>query len=78
MVNDVVVKDNGVDAILNLRHAMSNLEEVHSKLNRDMLKISKVLGENPEDYKSLTCQASKIGRELAARKLSRRLVRVGL
>ncbi len=32
------------------------------------MKISKVLGENPEDYKSQTCQAAKIGKALGARK----------
>lgn len=66
LVNDVV-KD-GVDPIVNLRRAMSGLEEEPSKVNPDLLKISKVLGENPEDYKSLSCQASRIGKALGARK----------
>jgi DNA polymerase elongation subunit (family B) len=66
LVNDVV--KNSVEPILNLRHAMSDLEEQPSKVNPDLLKISKVLGENPEDYKSQSCQASKIGKALGARK----------
>src|ERR671933_1919582 len=47
---------------------MSDLEEEPSKINLDLLKISKVLGENPEDYKSQSCQAAKIGKALSARK----------
>jgi DNA polymerase elongation subunit (family B) len=66
LVNDVVV--SGADPIPNLRHVMFNLEEVPCKINPDLLKIFKVLGENPEDYKSQTCQASKIGKALGARK----------
>ena len=66
LVNDVV-KD-GIDPIPNLRRAMSDLEARPCKVNPDLLKISKVLGENPEDYKSQTCQASKIGKALGARK----------
>jgi DNA polymerase, archaea type len=64
LANDVVV--SGTDPMPNLRHAMSDLKEV--SCNPDSLKISKVLGENPEDYKSQTCQASKIGKALGARK----------
>ena len=66
LVNDIV-KD-GIDPILNLRRAMSDLEQVTSKINPDLLKISKVLGENPEDYKSQSSQAAKIGKALGARK----------
>ena len=47
---------------------MSDLEEEPSKINLDLLKISKVLGENPEDYKSQSCQAAKIGKASGARK----------
>ena len=54
LVNDVV-KDN-VDPIPNLRCAMSDLDS-NKIVNADLLKISKVLGENPEDYKSQTCQS---------------------
>ena len=46
---------------------MSDLEEP-SKVDSNLLKISKVLGENPEDYKSQTCQAATIGKALGARK----------
>jgi DNA polymerase elongation subunit (family B) len=65
LVNDVI-KD-GIDPISNLRHVMSELKEPF-KINRDRLKISKVLSENPEDYKSQTCQSAKIGKALSARK----------
>jgi len=66
LVNDTVRQD--IDPIPNLRRAMSDLQEVPCKINSELLKISKVLGENPEDYKSQTCQASKIGKALGARK----------
>jgi DNA polymerase I len=66
LVNDLI-KDN-IDPISNLRHAMSDLEQVPCKINPDLLKISKVLGENPEDYKSQSSQAAKIGKALGARK----------
>jgi DNA polymerase, archaea type len=65
LVNDVIKDD--VDPTLKLRHAMSDLEEP-SKVNPDLLKISKVLGENPEDYKSQICQSSMIGKALGAKK----------
>jgi DNA polymerase elongation subunit (family B) len=65
LVNDIIKND--IDSILNLRNAMSDLEEP-SKINPDLLKISKVLGENPEDYKSQTCQAAKVGKALGAKK----------
>ena len=85
LVNDVI-KDH-IDPIPNLRRAMSDLEEVPSKINPDLLKIGKVLGENPEDYKFQSCQAAKIGKALGARKrdliqilirMLRRLAKVGL
>ena len=66
LVNDIVRHD--IDPIPNLRRAMSDLQEVPFKINLKLLKISKVPGENPEDYKSQTCQASKIGKALGARK----------
>jgi DNA polymerase, archaea type len=66
LVNDVAV--SGTDPIPHLRYAMFDLEEVRCKINLELLKISKVLSENPEDYKSQTCQASKIGKALGARK----------
>lgn len=65
LVNDVI--KYCADPVPNLRRAMSDLEEP-SKVNPDLLKISKVLGENPEDYKSQTCQAAAIGKALGARK----------
>lgn len=66
MVNDTVRYD--IDPITNLRRAMSDLQEVPCKINPELLKISKILGENPEDYKSQTCQAFKIGKALGAKK----------
>ncbi|HJT47450.1 MAG TPA: DNA polymerase domain-containing protein [Nitrososphaeraceae archaeon] len=66
LVNDII-KD-GIDPIPNLRRSMSDLEQVPCKINPDLLKISKILGENPEDYKSQTCQAAKIGKAFGARK----------
>jgi DNA polymerase I len=66
LVNDIVRHE--IDPIPNLRRAMSDLQEVPCKINPELLKISKVLGENPEDYKSQTCQASAIGKSLGARK----------
>jgi hypothetical protein len=66
LVNDIV-KD-GIDPIPNLRRAMSDLEQVPCKIDPDLLKISKVLGENPEDYKLQSCQAAKIGKALDAKK----------
>jgi DNA polymerase elongation subunit (family B) len=66
LVNDIV-KD-GIDPIPNLRRAMYDLEQVRCIINPDLLKISKILGENPEDYKSQTCQAAKIGKALGAKK----------
>ena len=65
LVNDVI-KD-GIDPVPNLRRAMSDLEEP-SKVDSNLLKISKVPGDNPEDYKSQTCQAATIGKALGARK----------
>ncbi|HEY7079595.1 MAG TPA: DNA polymerase domain-containing protein [Nitrososphaeraceae archaeon] len=65
LVRDVI--KYGTDPLPNLRRAMSELEEP-SKVNPELLKISKVLGENPEDYKSQTCQAAVIGKALSARK----------
>jgi DNA polymerase I len=67
LVNDII-KDGGVDPIPNLRRAMSDLEEKSCKINPDLLKISKVLGGNPEDYKSQSSQAAKIGKALGAKK----------
>jgi DNA polymerase I len=66
LVNDLIKDDN--DPIPNLRHAMSDLQQIPCKINPNLLKISKVLGENPEDYKSQSCQAAKIGKALGARK----------
>jgi DNA polymerase elongation subunit (family B) len=66
LVSDII-KD-GINPIPNLRRAMYDLEEVPSKINPDQLMISKVLGENPEDYKSQTCQTAKIGNALGVRK----------
>ena len=52
---------------------MSDLEQAPTtttttKINPELLKISKVLGENPEDYTSNTCQQFEIGTALNARK----------
>jgi DNA polymerase, archaea type len=66
LVDDVIKR--GIDPIPNLRNAISDLEEAPSKVNPELLKISKVLGENPEDYKSQSCQAAKIGNSLGVRK----------
>ena len=64
VVNDVV-KSNA-NPIPNLRHAISDLDS--RQVNPELLKLSKVLGENPEDYKSQTCQPSIIGKALGLRK----------
>jgi DNA polymerase elongation subunit (family B) len=66
LVNDVI--KYGTDPIPNLRLAISDLEKEPLKINPDLLKISKVLGGNPEDYKSQSCQAARIGKALGARK----------
>jgi DNA polymerase, archaea type len=66
LVNDIF-KD-GIDPIPNLRRSMSDLEQVPCKINPDLMKISKILGENPEDYKSQSCQGAKIGKASGARK----------
>jgi DNA polymerase elongation subunit (family B) len=66
VVNDVI--KYAIDPIPNLRRAMSDLELAPYKINADLLKISKILGENPEDYKSQGSQAAKIGKALGARK----------
>ncbi|HJT49028.1 MAG TPA: DNA polymerase domain-containing protein [Nitrososphaeraceae archaeon] len=66
LVGDVI--KHGIDPIPNLRRAMYDLEQVPCKVNPDLLKISKILGENPEDYKSQSCQAAKIGKASGARK----------
>lgn len=65
-VDDVI--KYGIDPIPNLRRAMSDLELAPHKINPDLLKISKILGENPEDYKSWGSQSAKIGKSLDARK----------
>jgi DNA polymerase elongation subunit (family B) len=64
LVNDVV-RDN-VDPIPNLRRAMSDLDL--NNVHQDLMKISKVLRENPEDYRSKTCQSRKIGNALGKTK----------
>jgi DNA polymerase I len=66
LVNDIV-KDR-IDPIPNLRRSISDLDQVPCKINPDLLKLSKILGENPEDYKSQNSQAAKIGKALGARK----------
>lgn len=64
LVNDVV-RDN-VDPIPNLRRAMSDLDL--NNVHQDLMKISKLLRENPEDYRSKTCQSTKIGNALGKTK----------
>ena len=65
LVNDVVRLN--ADPIPNLRCAMSDLES-NKKVDADLLKISKVLGDNPEDYRSQTCQSAMIGKALSVKK----------
>jgi DNA polymerase elongation subunit (family B) len=65
LVKDVVI--HNADPIPNLRCAMSDLES-DQKLDADLLKISKVLGDNPEDYRSQTCQSAMIGKALNVKK----------
>jgi DNA polymerase I len=65
LVNDVVRYN--IDPIPNLMCAMSDLDS-NKKVDADLLKISKVLGDNPEDYKSQTCQSAMIGKALGKSK----------
>jgi hypothetical protein len=37
------------------------------EVNPDLLKTYKILSQNPEDYKSQTCQAAKVGKALGAK-----------
>ena len=65
LVSDVVRYN--IDPVPNLRCAMSDLDS-NNKVDADLLKISKVLGDNPEDYKSQTCQSAMIGKALGKSK----------
>lgn len=59
------VLKNKANPIRILKKAMSDLES--GKVNPNLLKKSIRLGQNPEDYKSQTCQAAKIGCAVDAR-----------
>jgi hypothetical protein len=65
LVNDVV--RNNVNPVPELERAMSDLGKPR-KLDLELLKIRKKLGENPDDYKSKSCQMSKIGKALGKTK----------
>jgi DNA polymerase elongation subunit (family B) len=60
-----IVKNN-TNPISSLTKAMSNLEL--GKVKPNLLKKSIRLGQNPNDYKSQSCQAAKIGKSVGAQK----------
>jgi DNA polymerase I len=51
-----------IDPIPNVRKAFADLEA--NNIDKNLLKISKVLSQNPEEYNSQSCQAAEIGKAL--------------
>jgi DNA polymerase I len=65
LVNDVVRYN--IEPIPHLRCAMYDLDS-NKIVEANLLKISKLLGDNPEDYKSQTCQSATICKALGKSK----------
>ena len=63
-VTSVVI--HNTNPIPGLTKAISDLES--GKIKPDLLKKSIILGQNPNEYKSQSCQAAKIGKAVGARK----------
>ena len=63
LVDDIIKQEK--DPLPNLRKTFLYLES--NQVNPNLLKISKILSQNPEEYKSQTCQTAKIGKALGAK-----------